>query len=105
MDITGITRPARKLLKLKRCGAVIVAAGNASRMGGIDKIMADLGGKPVIARTVAAFQECDAISEIVVVTREDLIPAVTAACQGLDKVTAVVQHLPCICLHRLMQMR
>ncbi|MBR2890110.1 MAG: 2-C-methyl-D-erythritol 4-phosphate cytidylyltransferase [Oscillospiraceae bacterium] len=90
MDITGITRPARKLLKLKRCGAVIVAAGNASRMGGIDKIMADLGGKPVIARTVAAFQECDAISEIVVVTREDLIPAVTAACQGMDKVTAVV---------------
>ena len=90
MDITNITRPARKLLPLKRCGAVIVAAGNASRMGGIDKIMADLGGKPVIARTVAAFQECDAIAEIVVVTREDLIPAVTAACQGMDKVVAVV---------------
>ena len=90
MDISNITRPVRKLLKLQRCGAVIVAAGNASRMGGIDKIMADLGGKPVIARTVAAFQECDAIAEIVVVTREDLIPAVTEACQGMDKVTAVV---------------
>lgn len=90
MDITNITRPARKLLPLKRCGAVIVAAGNASRMGGIDKIMAELGGMPVIARTVRAFQECDAISEIVIVTREDLIPAVTAACLGMDKVTAVV---------------
>ena len=32
MDITKLTRPARKVLKLKRCGAVIVAAGNASRM-------------------------------------------------------------------------
>ena len=90
MDITNITRPARKLLKLKYCGAVIVAAGNASRMGGIDKIMADLGGEPVIARTVRAFQDCDAISEIVVVTREDLIPAVTEACQGFEKVKAVV---------------
>ena len=90
MDITKFTKPARKLLKLQRCGAVIVAAGSASRMKGIDKIMADLGGMPVIARTVKAFQECDCISEIVIVTREDLIPAVTAACLGFEKVTAVV---------------
>ena len=40
MDITKVTRPARKLLKLQYCGAVIVAAGTASRMGGIDKVMA-----------------------------------------------------------------
>ena len=90
MDITKFTRPARKLLKLKRCGAVIVAAGSASRMGGIDKIMADLGGEPVIRRTVRNFQECDAISEIVIVTREDLILPVTNACAGMDKVTAVL---------------
>ena len=51
MDITKVTRPARKLLKLKTCGAVIVAAGSASRMGGIDKVMADLGGEPMILRT------------------------------------------------------
>ena len=90
MDITKLTKPARRLLPLKRCGAVIVAAGSASRMKGIDKIMADLGGMPVIARTVKAFQDCDCISEIVLVTREDLIPAVTAACLGFGKVTAVV---------------
>ena len=47
MDITKVTRPARKLLKLQYCGAVIVAAGTASRMGGIDKVMAQLGGEPV----------------------------------------------------------
>ena len=34
VDITKVTRPARKLLKLQYCGAVIVAAGTASRMGG-----------------------------------------------------------------------
>ena len=42
MDMTKLTKPARKLLPLKTCGAVIVAAGNASRMGGIDKVMAQL---------------------------------------------------------------
>ena len=90
MDITKVTRPARKLLKLQYCGAVIVAAGTASRMGGIDKVMAQLGGEPMIARTVRAFQDCDAISEIVVVTREDLILPITGLCKTMDKVTAVV---------------
>ena len=92
MKMTDVTRPARKLLnvKLKRCGAVIVAAGSASRMGGIDKVMAPLGGEPMIARTVRAFQECDAISEIVVVTREDLIVPIGRLTRDMSKVTAVV---------------
>jgi len=80
----------RKVLPLKRCGAVIVAAGSASRMGGIDKVMAPLRGEPVILRTVRAFQETDAIREIVIVTREDLIMPVSDLCAGLDKVKAVV---------------
>ena len=87
MDITKVTRPARKLLKLQYCGAVIVAAGTASRMEGIDKVMAPLGGEPMIARTVRAFQDCDAISEIVIVTREDLILPITGLCKNMDKVT------------------
>ena len=90
MDITKVTRPARKLLKLKYCGAVIVAAGTASRMGGIDKVMAQLAGEPMIARTVRQFQDCDAISEIVIVTRENLILPITGLCRGMDKVIAVV---------------
>lgn len=90
MDITKITRPARKLLPLKSCGVVIVAAGSASRMGGIDKVMAPLGGEPMIARTVRAFQDCDAVKKIVVVTREDLILPITSLCSGMDKVKAVV---------------
>ena len=90
MDITKLTRPARKILPLKYCGAVIVAAGTASRMGGIDKVMAKLGGEPMILRTVRTFQETDAIREIVIVTRPDLLGAIKGMCTAFDKVTAVV---------------
>ena len=90
MDITKLTKPARKLLPLKTCGAVIVAAGNASRMGGIDKVMAQLKGEPMIVRTVRTFQNCDAISEIVIVTREDLILPISGLCREMGKVKAVV---------------
>ena len=90
MNITKFTKPARKMLKLKKCGAVIVAAGSASRMGGIDKVMAPLGGEPMIARTVRAFQECDAVSEIVIVTREDLILPINSLCREFPKVKAVI---------------
>ncbi len=74
------------------CSAVIVAAGCASRMKGVDKIMAEIGGMPVIARTLSVFQNCDRIDEIVVVTREDLLVPVGEVCRqyGFDKVTRVV---------------
>ncbi len=91
MKINVLTKKIRKILPLRSCGAVIVAAGNASRMGGIDKVMAPLGGEPMILRTVRAFQESDVIREIVVVTREDLIEKITALCAGFDKVRAVVK--------------
>lgn len=59
-------------------------------MGGIDKVMAPLGGEPMIARTVRTFQDCDAVKKIVVVTRENLILPITSLCSGMDKVKAVV---------------
>lgn len=90
MDITKVTKPARKLLKLPYCGAVIVAAGSASRMGGIDKVMAKLHGEPMIVHTLRAFEACDAVSEIVVVTREDLILPITGLTGAFPKVRAVV---------------
>ena len=90
MDVSKITGTMRKTLPLKYCGAVIVAAGTASRMGGIDKVMAPLNGEPMIVRTVRTFQACDAVKEIVIVTREDLIPKITSLCGKFDKVMAVV---------------
>lgn len=90
MNLARLSKAGRRMLPLKSCGAVIVAAGNASRMGGIDKVMAPLGGEPMIVRTARAFQQCAAIAEIVIVTRPDLIRSIAALCAGMDKVTAVV---------------
>ncbi len=90
MDISGLTKAVRKALPPKYCGAVIVAAGNASRMGGIDKVMAPIGGEPMIVRTARAFQNCDAIKEIVIVTRQDLVGKITDLCHGFDKVRTVI---------------
>lgn len=90
MELCKISSGLRKVLPLKACGAVIVAAGNASRMGGIDKVMAELAGEPMIVRTVRTFQNCDVITEIVIVTREDLILPISHLCEGMDKVKIVV---------------
>lgn len=96
MEVKKVVNPAtdigRKVLNLmlKKCGAVIVAAGSASRMGGKDKIMEPLGGEPLIVKTVKAFQRCDAIAEIVIVTREDLLVPIMGLVRSMSKVKAVV---------------
>ena len=89
MNMKKVSAVLRTVLPLKYCGAVIVAAGNASRMGGIDKVMAELDGEPMICRTVRAFQIAPAIREIVIVTRPDLIEPITQLCKDYDKVTTV----------------
>lgn len=48
--------------------AILVAAGSSQRMG-FDKLRADLLGRPVLAWTIAAFQNCAAVGEIVLLTR------------------------------------
>jgi 2-C-methyl-D-erythritol 4-phosphate cytidylyltransferase len=90
MKIRKITNKMRQLLPLGPCGAVIVAAGTASRMGGIDKVMAELGGVPMVLRTVEAFQKSDVIREIVIVTRQDLVEPIRKLCAHLDKVKTVI---------------
>lgn len=90
MKIKDLSRVARKVIPLKYCGAVIVAAGTASRMGGIDKVMAQLKGEAMIVHTTRAFQESDVIREIVIVTRPDLQQEITDLCRGFDFVKAVV---------------
>ncbi|MBI5289440.1 MAG: 2-C-methyl-D-erythritol 4-phosphate cytidylyltransferase [Chloroflexi bacterium] len=51
------------------CG-IVVAAGRSERMGGVDKVFAQLAGRPLLAWTLAAFKRCDAIDGIVVVASE-----------------------------------
>ncbi|MCY3559546.1 MAG: 2-C-methyl-D-erythritol 4-phosphate cytidylyltransferase [Chloroflexi bacterium] len=73
-----------------RVGAIVLAAGSSRRMGGGDKLLADLAGRPVLSRTLSAFEECDAIDDMVVVTSPANRAAVTELCRGLSKVRALV---------------
>ena len=73
-----------------RVGAIILAAGSSRRMGGGDKLLADLAGRPVVSWSLAAFQDCDAVDDIVVVTSEANRSAVAELCRGHDKVRALV---------------
>lgn len=75
----------------KRCAAVIVAAGSSRRMGR-DKLMLDLAGMPVIARTLLAFEQADGVDEILVVTRHDRLQEMADVCHnyGITKAVKVV---------------
>jgi 2-C-methyl-D-erythritol 4-phosphate cytidylyltransferase len=57
----------------QKVGAIIAAAGESKRMGGMDKVFALLGGEPVLYRVIDAFHGCNSIDQIVVVvSRENL---------------------------------
>lgn len=73
--------------------AVVVSAGNSSRMGGINKQFLEIGNMSVIARSISVFQECSLIDEIVVVTRATDIEAIKASVEkyGFSKVSAIVE--------------
>ncbi len=58
-----------KAAKKMPTAAIILAAGNSTRMGGINKQLQPLGGIPVLAHTLLAYQSCILIREIIVVTR------------------------------------
>lgn len=61
--------------------AAVIAAGGSGERFGADKLMAPLGGLPVLARTLLAFEQCDWIGEIVIAAREDKIKDITALCR------------------------
>ena len=75
------------------CSVVVVAAGSATRMEGIDKIMTPLGGEPLLLHALTPFQASDMVSEIVIVTREDKMVQIGTLCsqKGLDKVKRIVK--------------
>ncbi|MCL5958913.1 MAG: 2-C-methyl-D-erythritol 4-phosphate cytidylyltransferase [Chloroflexi bacterium] len=62
-------------LQLGRVGAVIAAAGISSRLG-TDKMLGELGGIPVLAHTLSAFQSSAAVHEIVVVAAKANLQAI-----------------------------
>lgn len=72
--------------------AVIVSAGNSTRMGGINKQFLEIDNIPVIAHTINVFEKTESIHEIVVVTRECDISDVKNLVEkyGFSKVSCVV---------------
>ena len=74
------------------CSAVIAAAGSSNRMNGENKLFAQLGGVPVIAHTMLAFQNSPLIDEIIIVTREDSIVPIADLCASykITKATKIV---------------
>ena len=71
--------------------AIVVAAGSSRRMG-FDKLIADLGGRPLFIRTLERFEQCSEIDEIVLVAHEERTKHFGNLVQEyrLAKVTAVV---------------
>ena len=71
---------------------IIVAAGSSSRMGGQNKQFLELGGIPVIARTLLAFENSDVIKNIILVVRaEDVFSLqMLAEKYGISKLSDIV---------------
>ena len=56
---------------MAQVGAVIVAAGRSTRMGGVDKTFAPILGRPLVAHTLDRFESSSLIDQIVLVLAED----------------------------------
>ena len=55
----------------QKIAAIIVAAGEGRRMGGVDKMLTELDGESILLRATRPFQECKLINQIVVVVSGD----------------------------------
>jgi 2-C-methyl-D-erythritol 4-phosphate cytidylyltransferase len=73
--------------------AVIVAAGNSTRMGGVNKQFLLIDGVPVLIRTLSAFSESNMVDEIVIAAREEDVPKMYAMIKEYKvlKVTDIVK--------------
>ncbi len=56
--------------------AIIACAGSSSRMNGVNKQLWELGGIPIAARSMLAFEGIDEVTEIIVSARECDIPEI-----------------------------
>jgi 2-C-methyl-D-erythritol 4-phosphate cytidylyltransferase len=69
--------------------AIIVAAGSSERMG-FDKLFALVSGKPVIAYTIAAFENTKCVDEIILVGRADSLSELRKLVGKPSKVKQIV---------------
>ncbi len=70
--------------------AIVVAAGASSRMAGIDKLLAPIGDRPLLAWTLAAVAAAPEVERVVVVVAADAVETTRVAPWLPAKVVAVV---------------
>lgn len=87
----GVKRIMAKVLKravtwnkLPFGTAIVAAAGSSERMGGVDKLFADLNGLPVLGWSLRALEASPNVHEIIVVTREESIVPAADLCAELE---------------------
>ena len=74
------------------CAAIIAAAGNSTRYGEENKLLQELDGIPVLARTLLAVDRAASIDEIVIAAREEELLTYAQLCKsyGVQKPVKVV---------------
>lgn len=72
--------------------AIIVSAGKATRMNGIDKQFAELNGIPTVIRSMMAYEQCESICEIIVSARSECIEKIQLLAQkyNIKKLSHIV---------------
>jgi 2-C-methyl-D-erythritol 4-phosphate cytidylyltransferase len=82
---------SHKSVAKPKVGAIIVAAGSSRRMNGVDKILAPLGGQPVLGWSVAALQQSPLVDRIVLVNSQSNLEPVR--CLVADKQWSKVEKV------------
>jgi len=74
------------------CTAVIAAAGSSTRMGGENKLLLPLAGRPVLAHVLLALEASARVNEIVIAAREEDMLTYADLCKscGITKPVKVV---------------
>ena len=73
------------------CTAIVPAAGSSTRMGGQDKLLADLCGAPVLMRTLCAIDKTELVDEIIVATGS--VPRTMPMIPGFEKTMSFTELL------------
>lgn len=74
------------------CSAIVAAAGSSVRMDGVNKLLKELAGMPVLVHTLRALNQAVGVDEIIIAARGDEVVEFSRLCReyGIDKPTKVV---------------
>ncbi|MER3421222.1 MAG: 2-C-methyl-D-erythritol 4-phosphate cytidylyltransferase [Chloroflexota bacterium] len=71
----------------RSAGAILLAAGNSRRMGGQDKLLLPLAGRPLITYALRALEQAEEVEQVVVVLAEHNAEAILPLLRPFKKVT------------------